>query len=221
VTAPEAPAKLPAPPPSAALAAALTGLRPVPTRRPWRAFALVTAASLAAAAALLGALGVRRDLAAVPAAPLALYAVACLAVFATSLRLALVPPRGQVLPGATRLSLLLMLVMVPLSLYAGVAVGTAWIEPRRWWPQTLRCASTGLAIAGIPLSLTFIALRWLLAYDTWRSAATVAAAGGLLAALVLELHCSVAELRHVGFGHGLALIAPLIVVGVVARSVRR
>jgi hypothetical protein len=224
VPAPASPlAELPAPAPSPALAQAIAEARPVRTRRPRRALAAVAGGALAGAAALLAVVGVRRDLAGVPAVALALYGLLCLAAFSAQLLVALVPRRGQVLPAsglAARLSLLAMIVLAPLSVYVGAGLASGTVEPSRWWSSTARCAAIALLVAAVPVGLSLVALRRLLPLGAWRSTAGVAAAGGALAALVLELHCTLAELGHVALGHAVAIALPALALAAVALARR-
>jgi hypothetical protein len=196
----------------------------VRTRRPRRQLALVAVASLAALALLACAVGLRGDLADLPPLPLALYAGACLAGFGAQLAVALVPRRGDVLPAgyrAARVSLLVAALIVPLTVCVGTDVlGARWIETSRWWSATLRCATIGVSVAAVCVGIALLILRGTLTLAGWRSSLSVAAAGGALAAFVLELHCSVAEIVHVGLGHTSAIALPALALAVAALAAR-
>lgn len=216
-----APQQLPAPPPSAALLAAMADLAPVSTRRPARrVFAIAAIALLVTAAALLKVLGVRPDLRTLDAAPLLLFVLLGTVAFAASLVVALVPPRGQVIPsGATSVTVpvLLAAIVVPLALYLGthlVGSGTV-LEAPHLWRSTLACFVVGSAVAAIPATLGMLALRKVVPTGGWRTAFAVGAAAGALAGLALELHCSIADPAHITLGHGLAMVAPLLLLPLV------
>lgn len=95
-------ARMAPPPPGPALQAALATMRPVTTRRPWRAFAgLIGFAGLCFAAALL-ACGARPDLHELPWAWVALGALLWGCAGLATAGAALLPAHGEVLPAAGR-----------------------------------------------------------------------------------------------------------------------
>jgi hypothetical protein len=182
---------------------------PVRTRRPGRTLAAVALASLAGAAALLlGAWGPRPDLGDLPRLPLVLHALAGLAAFGAQLALALVPPRGEVLPAAARgagWAAAVTAVMVVMGLYAGTHAnaGGAAAPPGGdpFWSRALACLATGAAVAAVPGIAGALALGRLAALGAWRPLVALGGAAGVLSGLVLHLHCPVSTAAHVGLAH--------------------
>jgi hypothetical protein len=213
----------PAPPPSPRLLAEVAATRPVTTRRPARTAVGIALVSLACGLSLLvWGIGLRRDLGALPALPLVLYAAACLVSFTGQLAAAVVPPRREVLPSrrrAARVALASLAIVVPLGLLVGVNAhaGTpiALGHFDRFWARTLPCFGSGLAVAAVPALIGLWALRRLVPHGAWPMAMAVGGAGGVLAGLVLELHCPRADLVHVGLAHGTVMVIPALLLAVV------
>jgi hypothetical protein len=214
------------PPLSPDLLAAISRAGPVATRRPKLILAGVLIMSLGWAGLLLGSvIGVRSDLRGLPAWPLALYVAISLTGFAAHLTFALVPPPGKILPAAyesARASVTLMLITVPLGLLFGtnVAVARAPVSSAlRFWPGSLVCVAEGLVLAALPVVLGLGALRRVVPGGAWRTALAVGAGSGVLAGVVLQLHCPNAGGAHVTLAHGLAMILPaLLLVAVQDRA---
>lgn len=206
----------PAPPPSPSLLAQVEKAGPVKTRRPLRAAAGIALVSLASALSLLAALlGLRDDLRAIPPLPLVLYAAACLVSFGGQLAAALVPARGEVLPSAQS-STWMVAVCLGLTVPLGFVVGTHAHPDWPWrsgdledfWTHALPCLGHGLAVAAVPALLGVRALRRVIPHGSWRTTLPVGGACGVLAGLILPLHCPRADLVHVGLVHGAVMVLP-------------
>ncbi len=202
------------PPPSPELMAKMAGLRPVRTRRPWRALAWAALASAMYAALLLAVFPVRRDFAALPHLWWAAVGVAWLAGFVAPLALAIVPRRRAVLPDGRRAgwaalvaTAVLMTVGLALTPHAPehtlIPVGAPAIM------HSIRhCLAFGMVFAVVPLVAGMVALRRLLLVGGARLMAAVGAAAGAFGGLVLHVICAIGGSMHTGFGHaGPAVVA--------------
>lgn len=197
---------------------------PVKTRRPLRACAGVALISLACAASLqVGALGVRRDLGALSGPLLLLLVALCLVGYVAQLAVALLPPRGEVLPRERRalaVSLATLVVTLPLAIAIGVQLhpGTPLLvigQLARFWAHALPCFLDGLLVAAVPCAIGMITLRRLVPRGSWRRALAVGGACGGLAGLAVALHCSRTDLVHVGLAHGAVLVAPAVLLALI------
>jgi hypothetical protein len=191
----------------------------VATRRPARTLAGVVLVSLGCAASLVAwVIGLRRDLGTLPAFPVVLYAIACLASFAAHMAVALVPAPGEVLPAgfrSARLSLVMTLITVPLGLYVGTHVQgdspAGLVHHHHFWPNALACLANGLGVAAVPALLGVLALRRIIPMGAWKTALAVGAAAGVLAGLALQFHCPITNAAHVGLAHGTVMLAPALI----------
>ena len=208
-------APLPAAPPLGdALERELAALAPAKARNPKRDVAIVLGASLAYAGAWLAILRVRRDCGELPVAWLVAYASAWFASFASLIWIAVVPPRGEMMPrwrvagigafvaaAAFMIGGLLLHQSGPSSVYYGLAK----IHHGHW------CLEIGIATAIVPAVLGSIVLRGSLPVGARWAAAGLGAAGGSLGGLVLHLHCPIADGWHLGLVHGgVVLVSALI-----------
>jgi hypothetical protein len=161
----------------------------------------VALVSLAWALALVGGLGLRHDL----GSPLLLYAAICLVGFGGQLAAALVPPRGEVLPaGHLSLSMVSLAVTVPLGIIVGLRAHPT--SPVAAWPGL----ADGLAAANVPAFAGLLALRRLVPGVSWRAGLALGGASGVLAGLVLQLHCPRTDLVHLAVVHGAVMVGPAV-----------
>lgn len=213
-------AELPEPPPPGALLEAELGrIAPVRTRRPRRQFVAASAVSLAAAALLLLATGVRPDLAGLPVPWLALYCAAWLASFLAITWLALVPASRDVMPSWRRAG-------IAAAVAAAGFVLAGLLFARQGPDSVVRpatfhdlvhgsgCLVFGSLTALVPMALSALLLRGSLPVGSRWAGAGVGAAGGSLGGLMLHLHCPVADALHLGLVHG-----GLVAIGAVAGAV--
>jgi hypothetical protein len=199
-----------APPPGPQLAAALAELRPVRTRVPARAVALLLGASAAMVAAGVGAAGLREDLGALPAMWIAGVAVAWVAGLLVSVLAATWPRPGQVLPDPARAARVALLVaggLMLLSLLASVEgpAGASAADPAHfghlWWHCTKFSLKTLLPL----LVVGGLVLRRLFPMGGVRIGAALGAAGG--AAGAGALHVALAHAGGVAIGALLGMLA--------------
>src|SRR5262249_44238571 len=140
--------------------------------------------------------------------------------FATLMWLAIVPPRGAMMPrwrlaGAGAVVAAVAFVAGGLLLHQGtpqsVYYGLDRFHRGHW------CLEIGCATALVPATLGALVLRGVLPVGARWAAAGLGAAGGSLGGLVLHLHCPIADGWHLGLVHGgvvvvsaglAALIAP-------------
>jgi hypothetical protein len=199
---------LPVPPPSADLLAAVARGRAVVTRRPLRTLAAVNALSLAGAAVLLAALGLRPD-------PSALALLLAFGGLTTQLVLALVPARGNVLPRAHDSALPSVIVLaLTTSLALLLAMASGHRAPPSFWLPAALCMGTGLLAATLPIALGLLSLRGVLPGADWRTWLALGAGAGVLGGQLLQLHCPNGGLAHLLVGHGLAMLAPALLLGI-------
>jgi hypothetical protein len=201
--------EMPAPPPSAALEAMIgADARPVPRRRPGRALGVVVLASLAVLGAHLYWLGLRHDLAALPAWWFWAVTAAWLAAYLTPLGVALVPRRGSMLVSARTARA--VAIAVPVLAITMMALLRIDAPPSTMIPDSLHatiaraatCLLTGLEMGVIPFALGVLALRRApQPVDTRWIGAALGAASGTLSALMLHAHCWVGGAFHTVAAH--------------------
>jgi Negative regulator of sigma F len=214
--------EVPAPPLSPLLLAALAETRPVKTRRPLRTAAGIGLVSVAGGLSVLfWGLRLREDLAEIPPVPLLLYCAAGFVSFGAQLAAALIPPRGEVLPAGARsssLPLVSLATAVPLGVLFGMRAhpGLPWSfgDLTMVWQHVLPCLLDGLLVAAGPALLGMLALRRLVPPGSWREAFAVGGACGVLAGLILQLHCPRADLVHLALAHGSVMVVPALVLAV-------
>jgi hypothetical protein len=207
-----------APPPDAALLAALGEMKPVPTRSPIRSLAALAGGAAALAAGVLAVKGLRADLGSLPVAWVITVALAWIGALMSVLIAVALPRRGEVLPDtarAARAALLVTAGLILLGLVATVDAPGATIIPhptlaafaRSWW----HCTKVSLLLTAPFLLLGGLVLRRLFPLGGLRAAAALGAAGGAMAGLTLHLNCPVGGGLHVGLAHagGVALGALL------------
>jgi hypothetical protein len=197
-----------APPPSAALLEAVGPGSGVRTRDPRLALALVTVAAAGWPLYALLAKPWRSDLDALPWAWLLPVALLWLGGFVAPLTLALLPPRGQVLPdsgAAGRAALVVAAGLTLLGLFAVEAPGRTlmpadtWADFSRWW---WHCISSGLLVIIPALVAGLAALARVMVVGAARLGGAVGAAGGALAGLTLHWFCPLGGVLHVALAHG-------------------
>jgi hypothetical protein len=197
------------PPVGDELEARLKEVRPARMRSPARDLALLAAASLLYAAGLVAVLSLRADLPHLPRPWLAIYLVAWLGGFLGLAALALLPPRGQVMPRWRRAGIAGAAACVVFTtgglLFARHAPGVSTMyEPT--FEAVLRhghvCLRLGLVAAVVPVALAALALRGAMPVRSRWLGAAIGAAGGSLGGLVLHLYCPIAERFHLGLVHG-------------------
>lgn len=205
---PLGPSERPAPPPSAALLAAMEPLKPVRTRTPRLALAVV---ALAGAVWPLYAVAVkpwRADLDALPWTWFVPVALLWLGGFVVPLTLALLPPKGQVLPdsgAAGRAALVAAAGLTLVGLFTVDAPGRTrlpadtWADFSHWW---WHCISFSLKVVIPSLVVGIAALARVMLVGAARLGAAVGAAGGALAGLTLHGLCPYGGVLHVALAHG-------------------
>jgi hypothetical protein len=197
-----------APPAGAGLLAAMQDLKPVKTRRPALAAALLALISLGVPAGFLLVTRLRPDLEALPmpwvAGMAAAWAMGLLAMLLT----ATLPRRGEVLPDtarAGRITVAVTSMLILLGLFAtvdapghtNVPPGTASAFARYWW----HCVSFSVKL-GLPLLIAGgLLMRRLFPMGGIRVAAALGAVGGAAAGLTLHFKCNVGGALHVGLAH--------------------
>jgi hypothetical protein len=195
-------ARLPAPP-------AELPSEPSPTRaeraRLVRALLVVAALWVAAVAA---GIGLRRDLAALPAlGPILVWTAMISAGLALVMR-----PRDRGLPAPVR-AVQLALAATP-ALFAAVALVAGTPAERLSWANVAPCLAISNLVALGPLAAAALVLRRsLLAASAWRGAA-VGALAGLSGSVGVHAHCPVGALDHLLAAHG-----PAIAVGALAGAI--
>jgi hypothetical protein len=195
------------PPPSPELMAKLAGLRPVRTRRPWRALGWAALASLMYAGLLLAVFPVRGDFAGLPHLWWAAVGVAWLAGFVAPLALAIVPRPRAVLPDGRRagwaaLAATAVLVTVGLMLTPHAPNRTIIPVGAPAIMHSIRhCLALGMVFAVVPMVAGMVALRHLLLVGGARLMAAVGAAAGAFGGMVLHVICSMGGSMHTGLGH--------------------
>lgn len=206
------PAERPSPPPSAALLGAVESLKPVRTRNPRWALALVALASAVYPAYVVATIPPRADLPGLPWSWFLSTAALWLGGFVVPLTLALLPGRAQVLPdhgAAGRAALVAAAGLTLLGLFA-VDVPGRTIVPAdtlddfsHWW---WHCVSFSLRIVVPTLLVGLLALSRVLLVGAARLGAAVGAAGGALSGLTLHGLCPIGGTLHVSLAHGGAVV---------------
>jgi Negative regulator of sigma F len=216
------------PAPSAALEALVRDTRPVSVTRPARTALLLMLASLALLAVHVHSHDVRHDYGALPGWWFWTMAGAWAATYAAALSLALVPRAGAMLVESRRakvaafvvpaIAIVLTVVLridAPPATKVAVPLAQA-LEELEW------CLVTGLEMTAVPFALGLLVVRRAaLPLDVRWIGATVGAANGALAGLMLHIHCNVGGAMHTGVAHAGqvvlgALLGALIVPRVVA-----
>jgi hypothetical protein len=204
------------PPPSPTLERALAELRPVATRRPLRALAIVALVSLGWMLVWVALMPTRRDLPFLPRAWWLTVALLWLSGFLAPLAMTLLPRRGAVLPDADRAARTAVVAMLGLIL---VAVALTPMSPATRVPGNLyecmhwttHCLTRALAFASLPLVLTVVALRRVLVVGAARLVAAAGVAGGALGGLTLHMICPVGGALHLGCGHAGGIVVAALV----------
>ncbi len=189
----------------AALEAELGALTPVRPRAPARQLASILGMAALFGAAMVLVTGVRADLAEVPAAWLIAYLAAWLVAFTGLAALAVLPPRGAMMPRWRIAGLG--------GLLAAVGFVVAGLLLPRSGPSSIQlplaelhrghyCVEIGLLTALMPAVGCVVALRGVLPVGARWAAAGLGAASGCFAGLVLHLHCPIADRWHLGLVHG-------------------
>jgi hypothetical protein len=203
------PSSVAPPPPSAALMASVSAMRPVRTRVPLWTLLIVAVATSVYPVVALALYPLRRDLHALPKLWFATVALAWLAGFVVPLTLALIPRAGQVLTDgarAGRAALLVTLTLVLVGFLLTVDAPGITLVPTSVWEMFRHywwgCVSFGLKVS-IPAVLVAGVLLRKVAVSRLRAlGAAIGAAGGALAGLALHALCPVGGALHVGFSHG-------------------
>jgi hypothetical protein len=202
-------------------------VRPVRTRTPRLALALVV---LAGAAWPLYAVAMqpwRADLDALPWAWFLPVALLWLLGYVVPLTLALLPPKGQVLPdsgAAGRAALLASAGLMVLGLFAVDAPGhtrlpaDTWTDFSHWWWDhllfSLKVVVPSLVVGGAVLARVMLV-------GSARLGAAVGAAGGALAGLTLHGLCPYGGVLHVALAHGGEVVLGAVLGAVTFPLVRR
>jgi hypothetical protein len=169
----------------------------------------------------LAALGLRGDLARVPAGYLGALVVA--PIVAGALCLLAGVSAGRLGVGQRAGLLAALALLTPLAFVLGALLGpTPYADAEVGsFGDGVACFHIALAWTVLPLVLAGFALRaTFVGSSMWRSVA-VGVAAGLVAAAALTLHCSVAGAFHVGLGHGGAILASALVGAFVLSRVTR
>lgn len=219
--------EVPVPPPSAALEAEMASLRPVASRSPRRGFVVVGVLSLAVAGLRLWVMGMRPDISGLPVLWLVAYGLAWLFGFVAIGWLAVVPPRGQVMP-AWRLAGI-GAALASVGFVVGGLLFHAHGPESSMCPQTVDglmdcsrgCVQRGVTTALVPMVLGALLLRGRVPVGSRWAGAGLGAASGALGGLFLHLECAGADALHVGVVHGgvvsVAVAIGALVVPLVAR----
>ena len=207
----------PPPPPSPEMLKATGAMKPVRTRWRFGAFLAVLALGAAWPAYTLIRFPLRRDLGALPAAWVGVGAALWAFAFVSSLAMALVPARGDVLPSAgraARISTIAMgVVLLFTALWTAHAPGVS-LRPEDIGKTLIQscygCGKYVLQVAAIFLLLGFLFLRRALPMGGRRVGLALGAAGGALAGFALHFLCPIATAGHVLLSHvGVMILASL------------
>jgi hypothetical protein len=207
----------PPPPPSPEMLKAVGAIKPVRTRSRFGAFLVVLVIGAAWPAYTLIRFPLRRDLGALPPAWVGIGAALWAFAFVSSLAMALVPARGDVLPSAGRASRVSAIAMGVVLLFT--ALWTAHVPGVSLRPEDIGktliqscygCGKYVLQVAAIFLILGFLFLRRVLPMGGRRIGLALGAAGGSLAGLALHFVCPIATTGHVLISHvGVMILASL------------
>jgi hypothetical protein len=187
---------------------AVEGMGPVRMRSRFGAFAVVMVAGLIWPTLTMLLRPMRADLAVLPRIWVVVGAVLWGAAFVLSLAVALVPRRGDVLPGASRASrvgFLAILAVFFFGLFFTVQVpGVSMVPADRGWTlftSCLHCSGYVFCISSVPLLVSFLVLRRLMPVGTRLIGMGLGAAGGALGGLALHFICPLAGTDHVVLAH--------------------
>jgi hypothetical protein len=211
-----------APPPSATLLRAIADTKPVKTRVPLRELLLVLALTPAWGGAFFAVFRIRRDIPYLDMAWVVATAILWMAGILGPLVFAIMPRRGQVLPDARRAAVVAMLsalVLVGLCFAFPVMSEEHSRIPKagehlHW---LLHCLQMVGAIAAVPLLAAVLVLRRVGLVGGWRLGASVGAASGAFAGLMLEMLCPIGGAIHVGSAHGGGVVLMALVGALLAR----
>jgi hypothetical protein len=200
------------PPPAPALRNALAVMKPVRTRRPLLAAAVVLAAAALRPAHSLVVNGLRPDFADLPTAWRTLAPLVWVAGLLFLLAAAMLPRRGAVLPdvaAAGRATWVVAVGLIGFGLFATVDGPTTIVPPATprafgvmWW----HCTGYSVLVILPPLLAGGFLLRRLFPLGAVRVAAALGAAAGAAAGLALHFICPVGGSLHVGFAHAGAVV---------------
>jgi hypothetical protein len=211
------------PPPSAALRDAVAAMRPVKTRRPFRAFLAVVACGLVTAALAVVVFHLRRDQPYLQPAWWWTMMLVWLIGFCGPLFASMVPTRDAVLPHRTRAAR-------AAGLAATVPVAAGLLLTKDAPPYTLlpdgaaatlgriaHCLALGVAFWAPCLALALWTQRRVILTGSAGFGAGLGAAGGALAGLTLHLICPYGGGLHVGLAHGGCVFVGAVAGGLAAR----
>jgi hypothetical protein len=207
----------PPPPPSPQMLKAVGAIKPVRTRSRFGAFLVVLVIGAAWPAYSLLRFPLRPDLGALPSAWVGIGAALWAFAFVSSLAMALVPARGDVLPSAGRASrvstIAMGVVLLFTALWTAHAPGVS-LRPEDIGKTLIQscygCGKYVLQVSAIFLILGFLFLRRVLPMGGRRIGLALGAAGGSLAGLALHFACPIATTGHVLISHvGVMILASL------------
>ncbi len=214
-----------APPPSPALLAAVAAAGLVRTRRPLRALFAVAALGIVWATLLLvWCYGFRDDVGRLSLFRVGLCVGAGLAAFVTQLAGAIVPGRGQVLAaprGVLRTLALGLLLAATGLLLSGRAPSTSPPLDASVAHYALPCIVNGLGVLAVPTAAALLAVRRHVPIRARSVAMAIGAGTGALSGLVLHLGCRVGGVAHFGLIHGGMMVAPGLLLAVLAPRLLR
>jgi hypothetical protein len=186
-----------------ALERELAALAPVKPRAPRRELLVLVALSLLYAAGIVGVLGVRRDLAALPTGWTVAYGAMWLFAFVAIAYLVVVPKRGAVMPRVRLAGWIAAIAAVGLIGFGFFGAREAsHATPLACLRRGHACLEIGLVTAAAPLALALLVLRGTLPVGSRRAALAIGAAAGSLGGLALHFHCPVGDRWHLGLVHG-------------------
>lgn len=217
-----------APPPlPASLEAEIQQLQPAAPRRPRRQFIGISLLSLIFGVLLLLYLGLRSDLAGLPALWMIAYCAAWLASFLGISWLVLVPDPGRVMPDWRRAGMGAAVATIGFVaaglLLARQAPGLSVVlEPSlHGLVRGHHCLLTGVLTALVPVVLGALILRGTLPVGSRWAGAGMGASGGSLGGLMLHLYCPVADGLHLGVVHGgVVLVSALLGMLIIPQTAR-
>ncbi len=206
----------PAPPPAPALLKAVQEMKPVRMRSRFTAFVVVLAVGLIWPTVTMFIRPLRQDMPGLPRMWVIVGAILWGTAFALSLGAALIPRRGDVLPGAgraSRVSFIGMLIVFLFALLFSVNVPGLSVTPadRGWtlFDSCVHCIGYVFRVAGVCFVVGVLVLRRWLPVGTRRIGMALGAAGGALGGLTLHFICPFAGTDHVVLSHvgGMVLAA--------------
>ena len=178
--------------------------------------------SLVYGGGLLAILSVRDDAHELPMGWMFAAGLAWLVGFVLPVYLAVVPPRGSVMPrwkfaAGAAITMAIGFVVLGLVIHpsgpSSVELGAERFVHGHW------CLELGLATALVPVVLGAIFLRGALPVSSRWIAAGLGAGGGSLGGLVLHLHCHITDALHVGLIHGGVVgVSALLAAAIVPRA---